>query len=285
MKRSIFPLVCLVALALPLGAFCAVDYINDDATTGRMQRQLEIYAASTGKVSTAELRGELNRTGTVVKLAKVRSSGKSWAEIYERAKDSVMIVGSIYMCEKCHRYHVTAASGFVISSSGALVTNFHVMNDSKSEVTGAMTKDGKFFPIKSVLAASRREDIAIVQLDGADFQPLALLADKPVGSPVCVLSHPDNAFYSLSTGIVSRYSEEVLTKKSPDRRHSLAITADFAKGSSGSPVMDDCGNAIGIAASTQSIYYNDDHGKQENLQQVVKYCVPARCVLDLIRAP
>ena len=150
-------------------------------------------------------------------------------------------------------------------------------------VIGAMYAAGEFFPIKEVLADSRREDIAIVRLDGANFEPLPLLADKPVGSPVAVLSHPDKSFYSLTSGIISRYSLERVSEQSHTRRHTLVITADYAKGSSGAPVFDNCGNVVGLASSTESVYYSEDHGKQENLQQVFKFCVPAGCVLDLIR--
>jgi V8-like Glu-specific endopeptidase len=65
----------------------------------------------------------------------------------------------------------------------------------------------------------------------------------------------------------------------------MAITADFARGSSGSPVFNECGNVAGVVCSTQSIYYRETRGRQTDLQMVFKQCVPAEQVLKLIAAP
>ena len=62
----------------------------------------------------------------------------------------------------------------------------------------------------------------------------------------------------------------------------MSVTADFARGSSGAPIFDGLGNVVGMVASTISVYYDDEDGRQKNLQMVLKNCVPARCILDLI---
>jgi S1-C subfamily serine protease len=63
----------------------------------------------------------------------------------------------------------------------------------------------------------------------------------------------------------------------------MSITADYARGSSGSPVLDDSGAVVGMVADTRSIYYTIDHGAQQNLQMVVKECVPSASILKLFR--
>ena len=50
--------------------------------------------------------------------------------------------------------------------------------------------DGKVAPVKSVLAASEADDIAVVQVEGEGFQPLSVAAAARIGSPVTVISHP-----------------------------------------------------------------------------------------------
>ena len=63
----------------------------------------------------------------------------------------------------------------------------------------------------------------------------------------------------------------------------MAITAEFAKGSSGGPVFDEKGNVIGLAASTVSIYYHEGQGKKDNLQMVQRQCAPVEAMRRLIR--
>ena len=142
---------------------------------------------------------------------------------------------------------------------------------------------GRVFPVKEVLASSQRNDIAIDRLDlpkGESLAPLPLQSDQPVGSSIAVISHPDRHFYALSLGIISRYHH--LQRKPNEKAAIMAITADYARGSSGAPVLNDRGAVVGIVASTNSVYYKNENGKQENLQMVFKQCVPAASLLELI---
>jgi serine protease Do len=281
MKKLLFTtLLCIASLAT---ARASTEYVDDEQLRGLLQRHLERYSESSNKVSVATLRAQLSRTNTVLKTSKPATRERDWSEVYSRVKDSVFIIGEIYKCPKCKNWHQSTASGFVITADGALVTNFHVVNEGEGQVMGAMNMNGEFFPVVEVLAASKNEDVAVVRLGGeGKFQPLPLQPSKSVGSPVAVLSHPDRSFYSLTEGMISRYSTSKIRQHASARRHSLVITADYAKGSSGAPVFDVCGNVVGLASSTESVYYEEDHGEQKNLQQVFKYCVPAECVLDLI---
>jgi V8-like Glu-specific endopeptidase len=63
----------------------------------------------------------------------------------------------------------------------------------------------------------------------------------------------------------------------------MAITADYAKGSSGAPVFNRKGQVVGVVSSTSSIYYSVENGKKENLQMVVKNCIPVESIRELIQ--
>ena len=62
----------------------------------------------------------------------------------------------------------------------------------------------------------------------------------------------------------------------------MAVTADFARGSSGAPVFNEFGNVVGMVTRTHSIYYNNEGGPDDKLQMVVKYCIPGKSILKLI---
>ncbi|MHC4507147.1 MAG: S1 family peptidase [Planctomycetota bacterium] len=215
------------------------------------------------------------------------------AEIYRRRKDAVVVVGGIYKCKKCSKWHVSTASGFLITPDGIVVTNYHVVNSSDRKALGAMTYDGRVFPVARVLAADEPADIAIVKLDplGKPDKPgkrnerdtralpyLALAPDAPVGTPVWVISHPRTHFYTFTEGMVSGYFVEP-RKKHQTRR--MTITADFGKGSSGAPVLDGKGVVVGMVASTRAVSA-EPHSDKSYAQMVLRHCVPVKSVRGLI---
>ncbi|MFP6751862.1 MAG: serine protease, partial [Pirellulaceae bacterium] len=91
---------------------------------------------------------------------------------------------------------------------------------------------------------------------------------------------PAGRFYTLTKGIVSR---NAVTYANNVSRKRLYITAEFAKGSSGSPIFNSRGEVVGIVASTQSIYYTQSAEEQKNLQMVFRNCVPASAVHSLVK--
>jgi serine protease Do len=227
------------------------------------------------------------RPNCAIALAKPSAQPIPASEYYARLRQSVLVMGGTYLCSKCGHTHVITAAGYPIAAHGVCVTNYHVVNNTQSEALFAMTPEGRVMNVKEVLAASETDDVAIVQLDGDGLTPLPLVADAPVGSRVRVISHPNSAFYTMTEGIVSRYFLGGKRKSAGAPKSAgvpkMAITADYARGSSGAPVLDDCGSVTGMVASTMSVYYSNDHGRQENLQMVVKECVPAASILRLIK--
>ena len=289
---AIVAMVALAAAIVPLApAAQKADAPRPDSRTSpgviddmRILRSLETLAQRLldgGKTTPmAELISQLSRTSCDVRLAKPSAGPLAPADHYERCKKSVLVLASLFKCEKCGRNHVSPATGFVISESGAAVTNHHVVNNAKNITLVAMTADGAVYPVKSVLAASAAYDVAILQLDATGLVPLAIGPRAPVGSDVLIISHPDRRFYTLGKGIVARYGIMVRNKQ---RVPMLQITADYARGSSGAPVLSTAGDVIGMASSTVSVYYDEDHGKQENFQMAFDQCVPAEQILELVK--
>ena len=203
-------------------------------------------------------------------------------QLYNQARESVVVVAGLYLCGKCDKWHASTATGFVISTSGAIVTNYHVVDSTQKETLVVMTADGHVQPVKRVLAADQRDDLAILQVDADNLTPLPIATNHeaaPVGSSICVISHPANHFYSLTAGVVSRYFSHHTAQGDAA---CIDITADYARGSSGAPVLNMQGQVVGIVRSTESIYYAKKDGQPSNLQMVFKHCIPVECLQQLI---
>jgi len=228
-------------------------------------------------VKSTALIAQLDKPSCRLKLAASANQAISPQDLYTRVKSGVLVIAGIFKCPKCGNWHAACASGFAIASSGAIITSYHVLNAPDRETIVAMTADGKVLPVKSVLAASKTDDVAILRVDAADLSPLALAA-APVGSRIHVISHPDNHFYMLTDGMIARY-HNALPPGRPSMR--MDITADYAKGSSGGPVFDSYGSVVGLVAATNWIYADETNGHQ-HLQMVIHECIPAAAVLKLI---
>lgn len=230
----------------------------------------------------ATLIKQLARGQTASVLPRPSTERLSNRALYAKARASVLVIGNLYKCDKCTDWHVGQAGGFVITADGLAVTNHHVIDRASNTTLVAMTGDGQVFAVTEVVAASEADDLAVIRLDGADFTPLSLSPHASAGDTVRVVSHPDGELYSLSAGIVAR---RFVGTRHGVRVPILSITADFAKGSSGSPVMDDFGNAVGVVSYTRSVHHDNGKDHKRNLQMVIKNCTPADRLSALIVAP
>jgi S1-C subfamily serine protease len=141
-----------------------------------------------------------------------------------------------------------------------------------------MTFDGSVHPVKSVVAANRADDLAVLRVPKDDLAPLGLGAEPEVGAPVHVVSHPAGRLYTFTTGIVSRYSSH---RRQGSRFRLMSVTADFGHGSSGGPILDARGAVVGVARQTKSIYHGSGDDKPRRLQMVLKHATPASALEEL----
>jgi serine protease Do len=230
-----------------------------------------------------ELISQLKRKRCDVHLEKAAKGRLSPAELYELRRNSVLMVCSTYKCGKCDKWHVSAASGFVVTKDGVALTNYHVVESKTNQAMAAVTYDGKIYPVTEILAASKEDDIAVLKLGGTDFEHVSLSTEAPVGTDVWVISHPGDSLYLFTEGMVSSYFSRKRTKHSKKASEWMGITADFGKGSSGAPIFNESGNVIGMVSSTSAVL-SDKHGDHKGYaQMVVKQCVTSEAILKLFK--
>lgn len=192
------------------------------------------------------------------------------ATLYRELSAATVMVHTGYKCDRCANWHGGVASGFIVHPDGWIITAAHVLRDLEANRhLSIMLHDESLHPIAGVALIDAEADLAIIRIDAADlpFLPLAAAAPCP-GAEVSVLSHPNGHFYVLTRGVVSR-----LLDSSASPRERLQITAAFAIGSSGAPVVDAAGNVVGLALSTETIYADPED--QKNPQLVIPSCTPA----------
>ena len=150
---------------------------------------------------------------------------------------------SIVMSNK-DGHPIAQGSGFLISKDGHVVTNYHVIKSGTSAVV--KLPNGTFFAVDGVLASDKNRDVAIIKAHGVDFRTLTLGdSDRlQVGEEVVAIGNPLSLESTVSNGIVS-----AIRTVEDEGGKFLQITAPIAPGSSGGPLFNMAGEAVGITTS------------------------------------
>lgn len=229
-----------------------------------------------------------------VDLKSAKKKSLTPGEIYNRVSESIVIVSPAGRCgevnekgKACDKVHTYPASGYIINSEGIIVTNYHVVNSyvtkyntEARDVLVVMLKDGTIFPVKEVLLADQKNDLAIIKIEpnGVELPALPVATkDAEIGDPVYIVSHPKGYYYAFSSGMVTDKFSEI---NIGGYRNIMAISADFAAGSSGSAIIDQYGNVIGTVSYTKTLQHSDDDTKT---QMVLKATIPVSALSELIK--
>jgi len=132
-------------------------------------------------------------------------------------------------------------SGFLVSTDGLIVTNYHVIAEGVTAV--AKFPDGAFYLIDGIIASDKIRDVAILKAHGQNFRPLKLgNSDRlQVGEEVVAIGSPLSLESTVSNGIVSG----VRSVKEEGGKY-LQITAPISPGSSGGPLFNMSAEVVGI---------------------------------------
>jgi serine protease Do len=146
---------------------------------------------------------------------------------------------------------VGGGSGFIVSENGLVITNKHVVIDEKAEYT-VFTADGKKYPAK-VLATDPIQDLALLQIEGNNFQP-AKLGDSDgvkLGQTAIAIGNALSEYSNtVSVGVISGLARTVTAFGqgigTETIRGVLQTDAAINPGNSGGPLLNLRGEVIGI---------------------------------------
>ncbi|MBP3956627.1 trypsin-like peptidase domain-containing protein [Gemmata sp. G18] len=233
-------------------------YIDDDEMYKQFYDKLEELAKA-GKLLAHDKLVARMKSGPA-KVATTKPGDKVLApeDVYKAAVRSVFIVGSVYPDKDGNWESGTYATAWVAAADGVLVTNWHVFEDLKpDEVFGAADRDGNVYPVTDFIGGDKTADIAVFRIAAKGLTPLPVASGHAeVGSWVGVISHPGDLFYLYTQGTVTRYSTN--TNEDGKTEKWMGISAEYASGSSGAPVLSKYGAVVGMAALTLSLDAGDD---------------------------
>jgi len=295
MCKTLFPIAALLSATL-----CWAQpnrfVIDDDEYLDK------ITAASAkllhhGKLESLDsLRNQVRTKGVSLKPAPVSREKLAPADLCDRLRESTLAVGSYYKCPDCGEWHFNSSAGFVVAEGGVICTCCHVVlvedEGVKESYLVAADANGRVFPIKSVLAADTESDTCFLKVDAPALKPLPLRAGIRAGERVYCLSHPGGYHFMFTEGMVARVNlrrDDMLDEHGQTNGLLtrpllfLNVTAEFAPGSSGAPIVDEAGNVVAQVSSIADAG-EPDAGDENTLPSPsvpVRFCLAAEEILRL----
>ena len=293
-------------LAGGLLAQAPADVVDDDALLDRIEANCSKLREQGGLRKVAELARDADGRRCELPAVPLRSPALAPPELRARLLESALIVGHYYRCDECKDWHFSASSGFAVGADGLVATCFHLLDDDPDMPDARLLVAdwrGEVWPVLEVVAGDRSADLAIVRCGRTGLVPLPLRLDARAGERVFCLSNPDHQFACFTDGLIARRyvvhgpapgtepappanAASGAHQKKPDPAARavalLQVTCEFAVGSSGAPVTDACGNVVGIAQSTSTVFVDPD-AKPPETQMVMRTAVPAAALRALAK--
>jgi S1-C subfamily serine protease len=149
-------------------------------------------------------------------------------------------------------------SGFVISDTGEIATNAHVVTDADSggggpihEAKEVYVEFGDRNRVRAdIVGFDPNADVALLKVDpdGLDLKPLSLATNEnvTVGQPVAAIGSPFEQEQSLSIGVVSATDRSIESLTRFQIEGAIQTDASINPGNSGGPLLDADAHVIGI---------------------------------------
>ena len=178
-------------------------------------------------------------------------------QTYTSAELYKMLLPSIVYIEVYSELGYGSGSGIIISNTGYIITNFHVI-EGGTDMTVMLLSDSSLH--KAALVGYDKElDLAVIKIEGNNFVP-ARFGDSDElaeGDPVYAIGNPMGYLVGvMSDGIVSSRLDERVAALDYEGRLILT-TATLNSGNSGGALIDAYGRVVGITHAKLTGVQND----------------------------
>lgn len=225
---------------------------------------------------------EGDRPSSVINTASV-DTGKQMtaAEVYAANVNSTVGI-TTQVTTNYWGYTTTAAaagSGFILSSDGYILTNFHVI-ESASAIKVTLYNGDSYDA--SLVGYDESNDIAVLKIDAEDLTPV-VLGDSDnlnVGDEVIAIGNPlGELTFSLTSGSVSALDREI-TLSSSVTMNLIQTDCAINSGNSGGALFNLYGEVIGI---TNAKYSGSGSSSEASIDNI-GFAIPINSVRSIVES-
>lgn len=254
--KGIIKAIAAVAAAAALVATgCGITAASFNGRLDEQQAQyLEVLEQLNGKIQQLEQEIESNSfTGNGNSLSGTATAdGLTPGQVYAQNKNSVVAISNQATTNIYGQVTETASSGsgFIYSSDGYIVTNYHVVEGATTLTV--ITFDGTEYPA-TLVGYDDGNDLALLKIDATDL-PAAKIGssdDLIVGDQVVAIGNPlGELTNTLTVGYISAKDRDITTDGTIINM--LQTDAAINPGNSGGPLFNMKGEVIGITTAKYS---------------------------------
>lgn len=164
------------------------------------------------------------------------------SRLYKEYADAIVIVASL----DAQGQESRLGTGFVVKEEGIIVTNYHVVADSRKVIV--KLRNNKAYKMVQLINADPAKDIAVLRIFPKKKMDTVKLGNSrrvKTGERVIAIGNPLGLENTVSDGLVSSIRET-------DGVKLLQISVPLSQGSSGGPLFDTKGRVIGITTASLS---------------------------------
>jgi serine protease Do len=176
-------------------------------------------------------------------------------ELFKQVSPAVVFISAISIdpYKLNNRVNMAIGSGFIFNDEGLILTNSHVVFG--RQVIFVILDDGRKFPA-ILLGADPISDLAILKIPNAPKKlPKAVLGDSSkiqIGEEIIAIGNPLGLEQTLTRGVISGVNRIIQENQMPLMLPLIQMDAAINPGNSGGPLVNLCGEVIGINTATMS---------------------------------
>lgn len=189
------------------------------------------------------------------------------AQVYAKNVDATVGISTKSTTRNMFGYSTESAasgSGFIVSSNGYVVTNYHVIEGADSITVS--TNNGKSYEA-TVRGYNENYDVAVLKINATGLRAVTLgkSSDANVGDEVVTIGNPlGELTFSLTSGAISALNREV-TFSQNNTMKLIQTDAAINSGNSGGPLFNLYGEVIGITNAKYSSGSSSSEASIDNI--------------------